>query len=270
MPEAEVPGPHSEHSDTSTDPQHTYFRAVRRTLSAERWQAYRRLATDDDYVTGGRYAWNLALSEALYPALHTLEIALRNAIFDAVAGAYPVTRYVEINCWLDAVPSLLLPQDRARVHTAKRTLRRALHRKFATKALVKAHMTPGRLVAELSIGFWTYLFGPGYAAARTRPGRLWPQLLETVLPGLPPGTQRAEIARRLNGVRELRNRVFHHETIWNRTNLLAEYDGIMELNGWLCPEVTRTVAALDRFRAVHADGISRFLRRRVFELASAV
>ncbi len=151
MPEAEVPGPQTEHSDTGTEPQRKYFGALRRTLSADRWQAYRRLATDDDCVMGGRYAWNLALCEALYPALHTLEIALRNAVFDAVAGAYPVTGYVEINCWLDAVPSLLLPHDRERVHIAKRSLRRALHRKFATKALVKAHMTPGRLVAELTI-----------------------------------------------------------------------------------------------------------------------
>ncbi len=258
-------------NDTVSDvlTQYDYFGALRPALSADRWNTYRTTPTEAEHVVAGRYAWNLALAEALYPALHAVEVALRNRVFDAIASVHPVVAYTDVNCWLDARPNVLYPRERARVGAAKHTLRLALRRKYATKALVKAHLTPGRLIAELAFGFWTYLFSSAYGAGPGRPGRLWPQLLPSVFPSLPSGTQRAAIERRLNAVRELRNRVFHHEPIWQRADLDAEYDGILELCSWLSPELANGVRALDRFRAVHSAGVRRYLRRGAFVLGTS-
>jgi hypothetical protein len=55
----------------------------------------------------GLYAWNIALCEAFYPSLHTVEVVLRNSIDAAIAAAYPVARVAKVTSWLDAVPSHL-------------------------------------------------------------------------------------------------------------------------------------------------------------------
>ncbi|CAA9324623.1 MAG: hypothetical protein AVDCRST_MAG68-2010 [uncultured Gemmatimonadetes bacterium] len=38
-----------------------------------------------------RYLWNVALCEALYPSLQSLEVALRNTLFNAGEAVYPFT-----------------------------------------------------------------------------------------------------------------------------------------------------------------------------------
>jgi len=45
--------------------------ALRDTISSPRLDACRRLPSDDDLTLLGRYAWNVALSEALYPILQS-------------------------------------------------------------------------------------------------------------------------------------------------------------------------------------------------------
>jgi len=65
--------------------------ALRDTISSPRLDACRRLPSDDDLTLLGRYAWNVALSEALYPILQSLEIALRNGIHRSAAAPHSHT-----------------------------------------------------------------------------------------------------------------------------------------------------------------------------------
>ena len=54
-------------------------------LSSERIGAYRdRMSEDGDANLFAHYAWNIALSESLYPSLQILEVVLRNSIHQAV------------------------------------------------------------------------------------------------------------------------------------------------------------------------------------------
>ena len=74
--------------------------------------------------------------------------------------------------------------------------------------------TPGKVIAELSFFFWQNLF------TRRFESRLWVPHLRTVMPCLDV-TQEVSILRRLvfdelESVRKLRNRIAHHEPIFNR------------------------------------------------------
>jgi hypothetical protein len=57
---------------------------LHRALSVERLESYRPVGGDDlEMLTN--YFWNLALAESLTPALHAVELVLRNSIHAAMA-----------------------------------------------------------------------------------------------------------------------------------------------------------------------------------------
>ena len=112
---------------------------------------------------------------------------------------------------------------------------------------------PGRVIAELTFGFWTALFNRHYVTAG-----LWPGLLPDVFPGLTTGRTIGTVRPRLEEVRRLRNRVFHHEPVWNDSDLAAKHNRILEAVSWVCPDTERLVRSVDRFAQVHASGAAPF------------
>jgi len=82
-----------------------------------------------------RYLWNIALSCAMQPAIHTLEVTLRNNLFAASAGVVSGSglQYADFSCWLDASPTILLKYEAKAVRKAKATIK------------AKRDPTPGRL-----------------------------------------------------------------------------------------------------------------------------
>jgi len=221
-------------------------------VSPTRLQAYR-LATDrDDLDALGRYLWNTALSEALYPSVQNVEIALRNSLHQAIGRA------VGDPFWLTAVPSLLTPAHQAKVSGAIRYVRKR-----------KKEPDVGRVVAELTFGFWVSLFNKEYET------RLWrrPGLITATFPAIPRDERgrhgrkvrnRHALSVRLNRILELRNRVFHHEPIWNwpRPTLIDQHAEVREMLGWINPLFRDTVVLIDRFPTVYGQG-SAFYRRQL-------
>ena len=225
--------------------------SLQRTLSDERIARYA-AGGGGDRGTYGRYLWNLALCESLYPGLQGLEVALRNAMHEAASTRYGTA------WWFDGARSpIAIRGYQARrgrggrwVHTseaykvegAKRQLRRE-----------GKPVQPGRVIAELTFGFWTALFNRHYVTAG-----LWPGLLPDVFPGLTTGRTIGMVRPRLEEVRRLRNRVFHHEPVWNDSDLAAKHGRILEAVSWVCPDTERLVRSVDRFAQVHASGAAPF------------
>lgn len=116
--------------------------------------------------------------------------------------------------------------------------------------------TPDRVIPELTFGFWNSLLDSRYERLpahcldpHARP--LWPFLLKPVFPHAPRYLRtRAQILTRLNAIRKLRNRVFHHETIWHHPNLNQVYAEIMEAIDWISPEMEQMIRAVDGFSIV--------------------
>jgi hypothetical protein len=105
-----------------------------------------------------------------------------------------------------------------------------------------------------------------YNELRADGPRLWPRGLPLVFPfKWPPGsrkvvpdhTDREMVFDRLHQVRGLRNRIAHHEPIWDR-DLGPRYDEILEILGWMSPRMVAAVSTLDTFPQVLAGGAIPF------------
>lgn len=205
-----------------------------RGFSRERLAAYHQNG-DERAVPLTRYLWNMALAESLYPALGCLEIALRNSIHVAITVAS------ENSFWFDD-PLLLRSQELTAVSAAKHKL--LDHRK---------PLEPGRIIAELTFGFWTALFNDRYDVV------LWPRFLKAVFPEMPRQLRtRINLSRQLNKIRYLRNRVFHYEPIWHWSDLRRQHDGIIEVTSWLNGVAAGLAEAEDRFVDVYQGGPQRY------------
>ena len=205
-----------------------------RILSPERLDAYRQRLSPSisDEALLSAYLWNMALAESLYPSLQTLEVALRNAIHDAAC------RHFNSAHWFSMPGVLQHPNERDAVQRAVSSL---THQQKPQDA--------GRIVAELSFGFWTSLMDRRYEQS------LWPRLLKPVFPHLPRSIRtRAVISRRFHRVRQLRNRIFHHEPVWYWQDLAQHHQEVMEAFGWIEPTARNFVGILDRFNDVYALG----------------
>lgn len=237
---------------------------VRSGLSHHRLElAFRATAGEPPFDLAARSLYNLALAEALFPALQNLEIALRNRLDEVVGANCPSGTpgrigsdgLPEAGCWLDASCGVLARWESAEVARVKRSL------VSARKAI-----TPHRLIAGLSLGFWTGLFtrayetGPRSAYVGGAATALWPRHLRAVFPHLPRRlTTRAHAYDSLRRLAELRNQVFHHRPIW-RLPLDVLHPLALDTIGWISPDLRDLTASVDRFAAVHAPGLAPHAR----------
>jgi hypothetical protein len=78
-----------------------------------------------------------------------------------------------------------------------------------------------------------------------------------------PRTQRSlpALNRRWSAVRDLRNRVFHHERIIHRGHLQTTHADIVSLLSWMSPTLPMMLSWLDRFPEVLRSGIGPWDRR---------
>ena len=160
-------------------------------ISSDRFTPYHSASGQSECEALGNYAWNIALCESLYPALNSIEIALRNGIHDAA------TENFGTNSWFNG---RLKKPENDRLQT--------LSRKFNRLGVISP--TAGDFVAGLSLGFWVDLLKGRYEQI------LWPALLPVVFPyATKRQRSRERIYRRLANFQTLRNRVFHYEPIWH-------------------------------------------------------
>lgn len=193
--------------------------------SPERLAPYYALAGGDKELGLKLYAWNSALSQALYIPLQGLEVTLRNALGGQLLAAYGAL-------WFDLNPGPALqyplPEQllKARTEVAK-----------------KGGANHGRIVAELNWGFWT-----GILAKRYEP--LWRSHFRKAFHATGPLT-RDQIFQPLDDLRRLRNRIAHHEPILNR-NIAADYASILSLTSYISPITAQWIDDQSQIAAIIA------------------
>jgi len=217
---------------------HTFFQGIEAILDAERLDVYRRDGAPP-VTTLARYFWNMALCESLYSPLQMAEIALRNSLHHFLSARF------KIPAWYDVIPGLPVWQQEQ--------LNDARHRLLDAGKSV----TPGRMVAELHFGFWTGFFnkvharsGLGHAVA----AHAFPHA---------PRTERdlRKLDARWKRIRDLRNRVFHHERIIHWTDLDAQHAALLEVIEWASPELRQMAVALDRYTNIRRQGLNPWLEK---------
>jgi hypothetical protein len=118
--------------------------------------------------------------------------------------------------------------------------------------------TEGRLIARLDFGFWVTLCGDAYADTRSEGPRLWPRALDVAFQKRPRTvTTRAEVFHRFDRIRKFRNRVAHHQSVWNQ-DYLAQHEYILESLGWISPRLSDAMRQLSPAPAVFRAGPSAY------------
>lgn len=173
------------------------------------------------------YAWNAALASAFLPAIAIVEVALRNALHAQLEPHFGSSWYDNPNFMrIDRQP-FQRSIDRAKAHivTGGKTI------------------TPPRMVAQLMFGFWVSLLRPVYARS------LWPLLR----PAFSSRTRRRRVTDALDPLVAFRNRVAHHEAIYDRNPTLM-YTRLLAVAQMLSPELDRWIEHHSRVHLLLAKG----------------
>lgn len=203
---------------------------IKKALSVERFESHRKTASESDSVVFQRYQWNAALCEHFYAPLRILEVVLRNAFNEAIAGK---AKPPDPN-WLTTVPQWLRENERNDIVAAHDFLKER-----------KRPITQARVVQEMSFGFWTSLLNSKYET-------LFHAIGAQVFPGMPRSARtRANASQRFEAIRALRNRIFHFRRIWNRQDLQRDYNEILEAIEWVDVNARRLL--------LPSDAVARFL-----------
>ncbi|MGI2040164.1 Abi family protein [Shewanella frigidimarina] len=209
-------------------------------ISTPRLSTYKsllKLKTDEHALRA--YYWNKALSGALYPALQALEVTLRNALNEAVKNAHS-GNYVNEDWWFEHIAKDVQDTKIRKMHANKSKhwikadgnggVKRKKHSYFeqqvlkVQKDLRNEGRTPIRhddVLSRLMFGFWCGLLGSDFEDV-TNKTLLWPNLLGDVFPNTPKNPKRIRIEKSLNRIKDLRNRLSHHEPIWKFYHLLPD------------------------------------------------
>ncbi|MER5391945.1 hypothetical protein [Saccharopolyspora sp. NPDC002686] len=199
-------------------------------FATPRMQGYLDACGGDPAAALDLYRWNAQMSGALWETLGHLEVVLRNVLADRLAARSAAAG--RSGSWLDDTAREL--DDRARRDITKARQRVRAKGKAASNA---------QTLTELPFGFWRFLLARRYATT------LWPDLASG-FPGAP-DRARSTIEQPVTRLHELRNRLAHHERVWNLP-LKARYDDIVALLGYVDSDLLEWVAAGCRVTAALA------------------
>jgi hypothetical protein len=184
--------------------------------------------TGDEAVAVSIHQDTLGLNSQLMKIVATIEIALRNNIYNNIAD------YFGVDNWLQQPPVALtlVDGDRKKIVLALDSAKRSEYAKKsqAEKAVLKAAVFPkgkppnikpfkfvqkkrenipvsdGKVIAELTFAFWKRLYSPEYEY------QLWRTTLKRTFPNKK--LKRSDVSAQLEIVYQMRNRLAHHEPVF--------------------------------------------------------
>ncbi|HEX6473194.1 MAG TPA: hypothetical protein VF069_29150 [Streptosporangiaceae bacterium] len=197
-------------------------RQLIKAISTEQFARYEATVGGDVDLALRLYAWNIAVSGAFLGPLQVLEVSLRNALHDRLTACFARED------WWNARSLDLMFVHRQAIAAAYERIRDA-----------GKMPTCGRVVAELSFGFWVGLLGAGANYEMT----LWRPALRHAF-SADVGT-RKQVHHDFDRRRTFRNRIAHHESIFHR-HLAGEHTHIIRLIRLICPVTAEWVTLNSR------------------------
>lgn len=206
-------------------------------LAPERLGAYG-AGNEEPQLILARYLLNMALCESLYSPLQMAEIALRNGIHRELSTHFGTDEW-----FLD--PKSQTTWQAKKVCEAVELLK--------SKAKPR---TAGRIVAELSFGYWTSFFNKAHASSG-----IGHRLASKVFTHAPRRQRNLKtLDQRWKRIRDLRNRVFHHERILHWKDLDQQHAELIEAIDWISPELAELAKTLDHYTEIRQSGLNRWLQ----------
>lgn len=213
--------------------QHLTFDILYSIFSKARMQPYLKNNDDAKLVLSG-YHDNIMLSEAMIPTLHYFEICLRNRIDYILKKHFSPT-------WLLHLPNHLMisEQDKKKIEDIISKTRRVNKR--------EPHHDD--VVAQMTFGFWCAFFHRKYDPV------IWHRkdTIKTVFPNLlRHNRKRMYVEDKILILKEIRNRIAHHEPVWNRKiSILDAHTVAHELIFAMSSEATSLLKTIDRFPSIY-------------------
>ena len=180
------------------------YQAIENTMSISRLSTYRNAiitakGVDCSRQTLSLYEWNGNLSSSFLFPLHIYEVTLRNAISDAITSRYGKD-------W----PTNSVFQN-SLTYKNKREL---------LNVVGVNYQGLGKVLPELKLSWWEEML------TKRHDGRVWNKVMLSTFPNTT-GLSIKEVRANLKGacfmIRKFRNRIAHHEPIFNQINLLDIY-----------------------------------------------
>lgn len=153
---------------------------IKKILSIDRYNTYYNLAGKDDIKALHLYRDNIHLSQKFYALLHILEVCLRNKINNVLETKYG-------SGWI----------------SSKKLIFTSAQRNIISDL---AGVEQKKIIPMLPFGFWTSFFNKAFE-------EMWRHDLRVIFDVRK--IRRGEVAQCLKSVRQLRNRIAHHEPIIN-------------------------------------------------------
>lgn len=222
---------------------------VTRWLSAARFSVYQAAANGDSAVALTLYEWNAEISSAILHDLGHVEVGLRNAYNSALEQHTSFAQH-----WTVSGDKVFAPVWRTKKRwdpKARRTVtvrvdvnvkpREGLER--AVREAGGRQAAPGKVVAQLMLGFWRYLSSSAHDVT------LWRPYLHHAFPA---GTDRRDVDSRVGELHRLRNRVAHHEPLLTE-DLRRLHVVLLELAALVEPSLALHITATSRVPALIAS-----------------
>ncbi len=206
------------------------IQAIERIISKERLEPYLKYHSGDFEKSVAHYKANIEISETFYTMLSILEIALRNN-FD-----FQLKRKFNNDNWFEN-PEFIKIVSRFQIDRVSEARNNILREKKI--------ITTGKIISELSFGFWTSLLDSKFEKT------LWKNI-RLAFPNCPKSIRkRKTMSSKFNGIRKFRNRIFHHESVtWSIAALTNYKNEIIEGIDWLDKDLLEWSVELFRFEEV--------------------
>lgn len=203
--------------------------ALSRVLSAPRFATYLAAMGGEKAAALELYRWNMELSAAFFVPMQICEVGVRNAIVTAIESVYGANWP-----WEKGFQISLRNPDTG--YSPRRDL----------LDLASKLPTSGKIVAELKFIFWERMFTRSHDAA------IWNSRFRTAFPYADRARTvqqlRADGFAALQKIRDLRNRIAHHEPIFRR-DVQEEYDRLRAIIAWVDPVVAAWVDKVQQVTA---------------------
>jgi hypothetical protein len=177
-----------------------------------------------------KYHANILLSEAMLPTLHYLEVCLRYRIDQVLSYYYSSNWLIKALCQLKVSEIDINKIEDIKLKVGRKGKRASLH---------------DDIIAQMTFGFWSSFFCKKYDPI------IWQRkgAIKTVFPNLARiNRKRSYIEARLLKIKEVRNRIAHHEPVWNnRVSIHMAYTMCHELIQAMSIDALAFLKSIDRF-----------------------
>lgn len=209
-------------------------------LSTDRLSAYREGQSDSPEVILRRYTQNLENSKNLYIPLNILEVVLRNKIHNAIVEIFKENNWLQ-NILNRKATSLSHAIHKLDLQTMSFLLKQIEESQKTSEHIAnikKRTVVEGDLIANLNFGFWTFILNKKYSNILHDKGLYLKTFSSFKFNSTPPHNdyykEEAIIRAKVDKIRKIRNRVFHHERIKDYENVK---ESIWEIISYLSRDV---------------------------------